>query len=75
LQWFSLRLSLPLRVFALNPYNRCLGYKTQLHRKKIKNPANQPGFDVWYESVLRLKAQPEQEGDTDYQHGATGQQV
>ena len=44
-------------------------------RQKIKNPANQPGFDVWYENVVQLKAQPEQEGDADYQHGAAGQQV
>ena len=60
---------------VLNPYSLCLGCKFQLNRQKIKNPANRPGFDVWYESVVQLKAQPEQEGDADYQHGAAGQQV
>jgi len=30
-------------------------------------------FDM--KCVVQLKAQPEQEGDADYQHGAAGQQV
>jgi hypothetical protein len=56
----------------INPDN---SYWSEVDNQKIKNPANWPGFDVWYESVLQLKAQPEQEGDADYQHGAAGQQV
>ena len=60
---------------ALNPYDLFLGYQSLLNRQKLKNPANQPGFDLWYESAVQLKAQPEQKGDADYQHGAAGQQV